>query len=81
MVVSTTNIDWPWFDQSGVPQSEALALTERFTASADGRTLDYRVEATDPVVFTEAVVMEKRWTWVPGEEVKPYDCTYDRPDL
>jgi hypothetical protein len=25
--------------------------------------------------------MEKRWIWIPGEEVKPYDCSYERHDL
>ena len=29
-------------------------------------------------VFTETVFMEKRWSWIPGEEVKPYDCSYER---
>jgi len=81
LVVTTTDIDWPWFDQSGVPQSEALRLVERFSVSEDGQHLDYSVEATDPAVFTETVLMEKRWTWIPGEEVKPYECSYERDDL
>ena len=81
LVVTTTEIGWPWFDQSGVPQSEALRLIERFSVSEDGQHLDYSVEATDPAVFTETVLMEKRWIWIPGEEVKPYDCSYERHDL
>ena len=36
--VTTTDIDWPWFDQSGIRQTEALHLVERFTPSArEGR--------------------------------------------
>jgi len=81
LVVSTTDIDWPWFDQSGVPQSEALRLVERFSVTEDGQHLDYSVEATDPAVFTETVVMEKRWSWIQGEEIKPYNCSYERDDL
>ena len=81
LVVSTTDIDWPWFDQSGVPQSAALHLVERFSPSEGGQHLDYSVEATDPAVFTEPVRMQKRWSWIPGEEVKPYDCSYERDDL
>jgi len=81
LIVNTTDIDWPWFDQSGVPQSEALTLVERFSVSEDGQQLNYSVEATDPAVFTEAVAMEKRWISIPGEELKPYDCTYARDDL
>ena len=81
LVVTTADIDWPWFDQSGVPQSAELRLTERFTTSGDGRYLDYSLEASDPAVFTEAVLLEKRWAWIPGEELKPYNCSYERVDL
>ena len=81
LVVHTKDIDWPWFDQSGVPQSDALTLVERFSVSEDGEELIYSVEATDPAVFTEPVVLEKRWASIPGEEVKPYECTYTREDL
>jgi hypothetical protein len=38
------------------------------------------VTATDPAVFTEPVVLEKRWLWI-GEEIQPYNCTYERDDL
>ena len=81
LVVHTEDIDWPWFDQSGVPQSGALTLVERFSVSEDGGELFYSVEATDPAVFTEPVVLEKRWVYIPGEDVKPYECTYAREDL
>ena len=81
LVVSTTDIDWPWFDQSGVPQSEALGLVERFSVTEDGQHMDYSVKVTDPAVFTETVVMGKRWSWIPGEEIKPYNCNYERDDL
>ena len=74
-------IDWSWFDQSGVPQSDALTLVERFSVSEEGEELIYSVEATDPAVFTKPVVLEKRWVSIPGEEIKPYECTYTREDL
>jgi hypothetical protein len=81
LVVVTTAIDWPWFDQSGVPQSEALRLVERFSVTEDGLSLDYSVKATDTAVFTEPVVMGKRWTWIPAEDLEPYNCSYERDDL
>ncbi len=81
LVVTTTEIDFPWFDQAGIPQSEALKLEERFTVDKeDSRYLNYSVTATDPAVFTEPVVLEKRWLWI-GEEIQPYNCTYERDDL
>ncbi|MDH3418054.1 MAG: hypothetical protein OEM78_01145, partial [Gammaproteobacteria bacterium] len=81
LVVTTTDIDFPWFDQEGIPQSDALVIVERFTPSADGYTLDYTATATDPAVFTEPVVLDRTWTWVPGEEVQPFECEWDGSSL
>ena len=74
LVVTTTHINWPWFDQTGIPQTEAVHVAERFTPSADGRRLDYAATVTDPAIFTEPVVLERIWIWVPGEAVEPYNC-------
>jgi hypothetical protein len=81
LVVTTTDIDWPWFDQAGVPQSTALELVERFRPSTDGRVLRYAVTATDPAVFTEPVTLQRTWIWVPGEEIKPYNCSWEGDSL
>lgn len=81
LVVTTTDIDWPWFDQEGIPQSDALVLVEQFTPSSDGFTLNYTVTATDPAVFAEPVVLDRTWIWVPGEEVKPFNCAWDGASL
>ncbi len=81
LVVTTTNIDFEWFDQEGIPQSDALVLVERFTPSADGYTLDYTVTATDPAIFTEPVLLDRTWIWVPGEEVHPFECEWDGSSL
>ena len=75
LVVTTTHIDWPWFDQTGVRQTEAIELLERFTLSEDGLRLNYSVTATDPATFTEPVVLTRDWIWLPGEQVQPYNCT------
>ncbi len=79
--VTTTNIDWPWFDQAGIPQSAQLQLVERFSPSADGLILRYSVTATDPVIFTESVVLDRAWVWDPTERLRPYNCIWDRSDL
>lgn len=81
LVISTTDVNWPWFDQSGVPQSRDVQFAERFTPSPDGRVLNYSITVTDPATFTEAVTLERYWIWVPGEQIRPYDCTWDRDDL
>jgi len=81
LVVSTTNLDWPWFDQAGIPQSEDLQLIERFSVSEDNRYLNYSVTATDRAVFTEPVALDRRWLSVPGEEVRTYECSWDADHL
>jgi len=81
LVVTTTAVDWPWFDQSGVPQSGQLQLVERFRVNDDDRYLYYSVTATDPEVFFEPVTLEKRWIAIPGQEIMPYQCSWERDDL
>ena len=75
LVVTTTHINWPWFDQRGIRQTENVHVMERFTPSADGYLLDYAATVTDPAIFTEPIVLERYWIWVPGESVEPYNCT------
>ncbi len=74
LVVETTDIDYPWFDKTGIPQSEALRTVERFTLSGDGSRLDYEMTVTDPATFTEPVVLTKSWVYRPNDEIRPYEC-------
>ena len=80
-MVTTTEIDFPWFDQAGIPQSEDLQLVERFSVSEDDRFLNYSVTATDSAVFTEPVVLDRRWLSVPGEELQSYECAWEADHL
>lgn len=82
LVVTTTHIDWPYFQLyglEGVPQSRAMRFEERFTPSADGTALVYDIAATDPATFTERVAYEGYATfrWQPSLEFFPYDCLED----
>ncbi len=74
LVVETTGMTWRYVDDLGTPQSEDAAIEERFTLSDEGVRLDWVARVTDPVNFTEPVVMEGAWTWVPGHEIKPFNC-------
>ena len=81
LVVTTTDVDWPWFDQSGVPQSRDVRFVERFTPSTDGRVLTYSVTVTDPATFTEPVELVRYWIYDPDEALVPYNCVWERDDL
>ena len=75
LVVTTTNIEYPYMDEQGTPQSDSVEVVERFTLSADERTLDWEATVTDPGTMTEPVVaFTTRWEWIPGEALQPYNC-------
>jgi hypothetical protein len=80
LVVSTTGIDWPFFDHDGTPQSDAMEVLERFRLSDDERRLDYEITMTDPETLTEPAVRRGYWVWVPGEEIQAYNCTVTEGD-
>jgi hypothetical protein len=75
LFVTTTHIDYPYLDEHGTPQSDAVEVFERFTLSADERSLNWAATVSDPGTLTEPVVaFTTRWEWVPGEELQPYNC-------
>ncbi|HET7132714.1 MAG TPA: DUF6152 family protein [Gammaproteobacteria bacterium] len=79
LVITTTHIDWPYFELYGlvgVPQSRAMRIVERFTPRDGGATLRYDFSATDPNAFTETVSYDNYVTfrWQPSLEFLPYDC-------
>jgi len=75
LVVETTKIDWPYFDDVGTPMSAAVETVERYSLSADGQRLNMEMTVTDPVTFTEPVQLTGAyWVLVPGEQIKPYEC-------
>ena len=81
LVVTTTGIDFPWFNKYGVPQSPQLELVEKFALNPGKTRLTYTLTATDPKVFTAPVVMKREWLYVPGEAIKPYNCHFNKSDL
>ena len=76
LVVETSAIDWAYFDKEGTPQGNAMSIVEQFTPSDDGSRLEYTMTVTDAEVFTEPVMLERHWVWRPGEEIRPYNCTW-----
>jgi hypothetical protein len=79
LVITTTHIDWPYFELYGlvgVPQSRAMRIVERFTPRDGGATLRYDFSATDPNAFTDTVTYDNYVTFrvQPGLEFLPYDC-------
>ena len=74
LVVSTSRINWPYFDNEGTPQNEDVEIIERFTLSDDEQSMSWEAIITDRVNLAEPAVVRQGYTWVPGEEIKEFNC-------
>ena len=74
--VTTTHIDWPYFDDSlGTPQSDRIETFETFTLSDDQQRLDYEMIVSDPGTFTEPATAIETWWVALGESLaEPAYC-------
>lgn len=79
LVATTTHINWPHFNQSGIPQSSESVITERFTPIEDGSQMQYEMTVNDPVMFTRPVNLHKKLLYVPGVEIIPFECAEPAP--
>jgi len=73
LVVNTSRVSFPWFSTSGVPQTEEVAMVEKFTLSDDELRLSYEIIATDPAIFVEPHTSTGEWVAVGGIEIQPFD--------
>jgi hypothetical protein len=62
-----------WFTNGGLPHTEALHLTERFSRP-DLNTLKYDVTVDDPRTYTRPWTGGWTLQWVPGEDIEEYFC-------
>jgi hypothetical protein len=78
LVVDTTgfNEDF-WFTNGGLPHTDQLTLTERFTRP-DFDTLRYDVTIDDPGAYTQPWSASWELKWVGGEELPSYFCQDNR---
>ena len=64
LVVRTTHIKQGWVRRNGVPQSDEVTTTERFTRHGD--TLSYVIYIKDPVYLTEPLVHSRNFVKMSG---------------
>lgn len=75
LVVNTTQVDWPNFDNMAqIPQSESVSMQERFELSEDGTQMKYEITVSDASTFTEPVKGTWLMNWHPDMEMQEYDC-------
>jgi len=73
LVVRTTHVSWPYFDNIGTPLTEDAVIVERFSLSEDQSRLDFEVVVEDPVVFTRPARIVGYWLAL-GEQIARFDC-------
>ena len=73
LVIRTSLVNWPYFDQIGTPLSDNVTVTERYKLSEDQSRLDVEITVVDPTTFTEPAVVRNSWLAY-GDEISRYDC-------
>lgn len=73
LVINTSLVSWPYFDQIGTPISEDVQIVERYALSADQARLDVEITVTDPTTFKEPAVIKNAW-FAYGDTLSRYDC-------
>lgn len=65
-------------DQSRFPHSADAEIVEHYTLETLGdgaKVLTAQMTMTDPAWYTEPVTAEKKWSFLPGTRLLPYECT------
>jgi len=78
LVVETSNFaENPLGITAALPSSNEKHLVERFTLDADGQSLLYSFELTDPVYLAEPLIGELRWLYRPNVDFELVPCDPD----
>jgi len=73
LVIRTSLIDWPYFDQIGTPLSKNVRVEERYKLAGDQTRLDVEITVTDPTTFESPAVIRNSWLAY-GDTIRRYDC-------
>ncbi|HAY45672.1 MAG TPA: hypothetical protein DCY55_05245 [Gammaproteobacteria bacterium] len=81
LIIETTNIDYPYFDDGGTPMTRGMKVTERYTLRADQSRLDWTATFADPAVFLSPVSFGGSFGWVPDTQIMEFICTLEGDSL
>jgi hypothetical protein len=76
LIVETTHLKEA-VDQSRYPHGENAKIVEEYSleVAADGtKVLTAHMTMTDPDFYTKPVAAEKKWQFLPGVRLLPYEC-------
>jgi len=72
-LITTTKVSWPFLDNRGSSQSEAVKIVERYSLSDNQGRLDFEITVTDPANLTEPAVLKGHWLAL-GHTLPTYNC-------
>jgi len=76
LVITTTRVNWPYFDLIGTPLSSDVEVVERYSLSDDQSRLDYHFTITDAETLTQPATIQGNRLAL-GETIPVYDCQTD----
>jgi hypothetical protein len=77
LVVETTGIDYPYYNDAGVPLTRSSVVTERYSIRADGRRMDWSATTVDPTVFNSPTVISGWAVWAPAIAIRNFECVFE----
>ncbi len=76
LIVETSSISWPYVDEFGTPKSGDYRIVERFVFNESNLRMTWEATAVDSSTYEGPAFLGRAgYEWIPGEEIKPYDCT------
>ena len=69
-----------WFSNGGLPHTDNLKLTEKFSRP-DFNTLKYEVTIDDPGAYTRPWTSSWNLQWIPNQELEEYFCDDNNKDM
>ena len=74
LIIDTTYIDYPHFDDYGTPITKNTQVIERYWIREDNSRLDWTATISDPDVFTETVSFGGSMAWVRDVMIDEFEC-------
>ncbi len=77
LVIETSGIGYPYYNDAGAPMTQEMVVIERYSISPDRRRMDWTATISDPNVFTDSVSFGGWAVWAPEIEIREFDCVVD----
>ena len=80
LVVTTTDVSYPYMNDAGTPLSDNAQIIGRFVMSEDETKLDWIAEVIDPLYLSEPLKLPTmHFAWQPEVFIRKFECTMYTP--